>query len=36
MRRGVAGTIARSFPKGTTLKFVWTEANVVAASEGCP
>jgi hypothetical protein len=36
VRRGVAGTVALSFPKGSTLKFVWTEANVLAASEGCP
>ena len=36
VRRAVAGTLPLTFPKGTTLKFVWTEANVLAASEGCP
>jgi hypothetical protein len=36
VRRGVSGTIALSFPRGSTLKFVWTVANVTAAAEGCP
>jgi hypothetical protein len=34
--RGASLTTPRTFPKGSTVKFVWTPANVSAACEGCP
>lgn len=36
IQRGMGGTTAKRFPVGTTLRFGWTQANVLAAQEGCP